>query len=178
MAESSCSARTWRESSVPGSPESGKEFLVRACGILIHDASVLAQEADDGRGGKSYALPGGHLEFGESLAVCMSREFYEESGLNVEAEKLMYVHENFYTLKDVPSHEIGFYFLVDLNAEFPAPDPDGYIPSREAHIRMRLLSLARLRTFPLMPAFLREQIPQDVAEHFAYSTRHLLSREG
>ncbi len=62
-----------------GSHDPAREFLVRACGILVHDQSVLAQEADDGRGGKSYALPGGHLEFGESLAECMSREIYEET---------------------------------------------------------------------------------------------------
>src|SRR5436189_6147479 len=118
MAGSSCSARTRRGSSVLGSPDPRREFLVRACGILVHDQSVLAQEADDGRGGKSYALPGGHLEFGESLAECMSREIYEETGLNVEAEKLLYVHENFYSLKGVTTHEIGSYLLGDPTSEF------------------------------------------------------------
>ncbi len=161
-----------------GSHESGQEFVIRACGILIHDDSVLVQEADDGQGGQNYALPGGHLEFGESLTACMSREFYEECGLNVEAEKLVYVHENFYSLKGVTTHEIGFYFLVDLNFEFPAPDKAGYIASRESHIRIRLLPLATLRSFALMPPFLRDQLPRDVAEHFAAPTRHLVSREG
>ena len=158
------------------SPDPHREFLIRACGILIHDLSVLAQEADDGRGGKSYALPGGHLEFGETLSECLSREIYEETGLNVEAEKLVYVHENFYTLKRVTTHEIGFYFLVDLNSEFPAPDTAGYIPSREPHIRMRLLPLARLPSFPLMPPFLRDELPRDAREHFGQPARHLVAR--
>ncbi len=160
-----------------GSHDPAREFLVRACGILVHDQSVLAQEADDGRGGKSYALPGGHLEFGESLAECMSREIYEETGLNVEAEKLVYVHENFYSLKGVTTHEIGFYFLVDLNSEFPMPDKAGYIPSRESHIRMRLLPLAGLPAVALMPPFLRAELPGDAREHFAHPTRHLITRE-
>src|SRR5213593_5056709 len=155
MAGSSCSARTRRGSSVLGSPDPRREFLIRACGILIHDLSVLAQEADDGRGGKSYALPGGHVEFGESLSECMSREIYEESGLNVEAEKLVYVHENFYALKGVRTHEIGFYFLVDLNSAFPTPDADGRIPSREDHLRLRLLPLKTVPSSGLMPSFLR-----------------------
>jgi len=162
---------------VLGSPDPGREFLVRACGILIHEDSVLVQEGDDGRGGRGYALPGGHLEFEETLAACMSREFYEESGLNVEAEKLVYVHENFYTLKRVATHEIGFYFLVDLNSEFPPTDPQGYIPSREAHIRMRLLPLGTLRSLPLMPPFLRDELPRDAADRFARPTRHMVSRE-
>ena len=160
-----------------GSPDPHREFLVRACGILIHEDSVLVQEGDNGRGGRSYALPGGHLDFGETLGACMSREFDEESGLNVEAEKLVYVHENFYTLKQVATHEIGFYFLVDLNSEFPPADPQGYIPSRETHIRMRLLPLGKLRSFPIMPPFLRDELPRDATDRFGRPTRHLISRE-
>lgn len=160
-----------------GSHEPGREFLIRACGILIHDGAVLAQEAPSAKGGLDYALPGGHLEFGETLASCMSREFYEESGLNVEAEKLVYVHENFYTLRGIVTHEIGFYFLVDLNSEFPTPDRDGYIPSREPHIRIRLLPLDRLRSVSLMPSFLRDHLPEAARTHFAEPTRHLISRE-
>ena len=160
-----------------GSHDPRREFLIRSCGILIHEQSVLAQEGVDEGGGKIYALPGGHLEFGESLAACLGREFYEESGLNVEAEKLVYVHENFYTIKGVPTHEIGFYFLVDLSSAFPAADSAGYIPSRESHIRMRLLALAGLLGVELMPPFLRDELPRDVRDHFARPTRHLLSRE-
>jgi ADP-ribose pyrophosphatase YjhB (NUDIX family) len=176
MAGSSSYGRTRRRSSVRGSPEGNREFLVRACGILLHDHSVLAQEGRDGRG-VSYALPGGHLEFDERLSACLSREIFEESGLNVEAEKLVYIHENFYSLNRIKTHEIGFYFLVDLNAEFPRPDSNAYIPSREAHIRMRLLPLDRLATFPLMPRFLRDDLPRDAANRFAGPTRHLVSRE-
>ncbi len=159
-----------------GSPEPGKEFLVRSCAVLIHGDRVLTQEGDDGRGGRQYALPGGHLEFGETLALCMSREVYEECGLNVEADKLVYVHENFYTLKGIETHEIGFYFLVDLSSEFPTPDADGYIPSLESHIRMRLLPLRTLREFAVVPAFLQEVLPQDARELFAHPTRHLVEQ--
>lgn len=160
-----------------GSREPGKEFLVRACGILIHDGAVLTQLAASSDG-PAAALPGGHLEFGEALATCLSREFFEESGLNVEAEKLTYVHENFYRLRGVTTHELGFYFTVDLNSEFPAPDREGFIPSREKHIRLRLLPLSSLPTSKLMPAFLREQLPRDAAARFAHPTRHLVTREG
>ena len=134
------------------------------------------QEGDDGRGGKQYALPGGHVEFGETLALCMSREVYEETGLNVEADKLVYVLEYFYTLKGIETHEIGFYFLADLSSDFPAPDAQGYIPSLESHIRMRLLPLAKLRDFPVMPPFLGDFLAQDARDLFSHPTRHLIER--
>lgn len=117
------------------------------------------------------------MEFGETLALCLTRELYEETGLNVEADKLVYVHENFYTLKGLKTHEVGFYFLVDLSAEFPTPDADGYVPSLESHLKMRLLPTARLREFPVMPTFLRDQLPADVRERFSHPTRHLVTRE-
>ena len=156
--------------------ERGREFLVRACGILLHGDAVLVQEGARPTG-PALALPGGHLEFGETLAACMAREFDEESGLNVEAEKLVYVHENFYALKGVRTHEIGFYFLVDLNSAFPTPDADGRIPSREDHLRLRLLPLKAVPSSGLMPSFLRDQLPRDAVDRFAHPTRHLVSRE-
>ncbi len=135
------------------------------------------QEGTDGRGGIAYALPGGHVEFGETLSECLSREIYEESGLNVEADKLVYVHENFYTLTGIATHEVGFYFLVDLASEFPAPTDEGYVPSREAHIRMRLLPLEHLQDFAVQPAFLRERLPADAKDAFRHPARHLVSKE-
>lgn len=134
------------------------------------------QEATDRRGGIAYALPGGHVEFGETLTECLSREIYEESGLNVEADKLVYVHENFYILNRIVTHEVGFYFLVDLASEFPAPNDEGYVPSREAHIRIRLLPLEHLRDFPIQPAFLRERLPADAKDSFRHPARHLVSK--
>lgn len=162
---------------MPGSPDGAREFLIRSCAILLHGDSVVVQEAQSAKG-LSYALLGGHVEFGETLAACLSREVFEETGLNVEAEKLVYIHENFYTLNGIETHEIGFYFTVDLNSEFPRADSRGYLPSREAHLRIRLLPLASLRSAPLMPAFLREELPRDAAGRFSRPTRHLLSREG
>lgn len=159
------------------SRDADREFLLRSAAILIHDGAVLLEEADDGRGGKQYALPGGHVEFDEPTTVALTREIYEECGLNVEADKLVYVHENFYTHRGLRTHEIGFYFLVDLSSEFPTPDRDGYVPHREAHARLRVLPLGRLREFPVVPAFLKEQLPEDARELFAHPTRHLLTRE-
>jgi len=162
---------------VLASPRAGREFLVRSCGILLHGDAVVFQEADDGRGGKAYALPGGHLEFGEALTACLAREFYEETGLNAEPDKLAYVHENFYDQRGVRTHEIGFYFVLDLASEFPEPDPDGYLPSREPHIRIRLLRFPELVKFRVLPEFLREALPRDARDSFAHPIRHLVTRE-
>ena len=53
---------------------------VRVTGVVIEDGRILLlnQDADAGR---SWSLPGGKLEDGETLAEALVREMKEETGL-------------------------------------------------------------------------------------------------
>jgi ADP-ribose pyrophosphatase YjhB (NUDIX family) len=59
-------------------------------GIVVEDGRILLlkQDADAGR---SWSLPGGKLEGGETLAEALVREMKEETGLDVEPGRLLYV---------------------------------------------------------------------------------------
>lgn len=65
-------------------------FNIRVTGILIEDNSILLvkQKLSDKR---SWSLPGGRLERGETLEQGLIREMKEETGLDVEIIKLLYV---------------------------------------------------------------------------------------
>ena len=39
----------------------------------------------------TFALPGGHLEYGESFAQCAARELYEETDIKVSEESIHYL---------------------------------------------------------------------------------------
>lgn len=39
----------------------------------------------------TWALPGGHIEFGESFETCATREVFEETGLHIKADSVRFL---------------------------------------------------------------------------------------
>ena len=76
-------------------PRFGKEGAVRVgCSAVIFDGKrkkvLLTQRTDNGR----WCLPGGQLEAGESATEACEREVWEETGLKVQATRLLGVYSN------------------------------------------------------------------------------------
>ena len=65
-------------------------FQVRVTGVLVEDGEILLvrQRLSERR---SWSLPGGRLERGETLAQGLCREMEEETGLKVEVKRLLYL---------------------------------------------------------------------------------------
>ena len=65
---------------------------VRPTGILIEKNKILLLEQEVASDSKrKYSLPGGTLEEGETVYECLKREMLEETGLDVEPIRLLYI---------------------------------------------------------------------------------------
>src|SRR6185295_19384175 len=70
-----------------------QNIRIRAAGILVKDDQILLVRHE--KNGKSYWLiPGGGVDFGESVEAALKREFQEEVGLEIKVGKLVLVHDS------------------------------------------------------------------------------------
>ena len=88
-------------------------FSYRVAGICINNGKVLLQKPTNDN---AFAFPGGHVEFGETNAQTLIREFKEEIGVDISVGDLKWVAEIFFPWGDRPCHQICLYYIVDITS--------------------------------------------------------------
>lgn len=87
----------------------GQRLRVRVFGLCRHDDRLLlVRHRALLHDGSFWEMPGGGVEFGESLAEAVAREFREETGLVVRVGELRFVTE----LLRPPLHAVELFFEV------------------------------------------------------------------
>ncbi|OVA06765.1 NUDIX hydrolase domain [Macleaya cordata] len=78
------------------SSSSGRGAVPRVAVVVfvIKYNTVLLGKRLSSIGHSTFALPGGHLEFGESFEECAAREVKEETGLDIEKMEFLTVTNN------------------------------------------------------------------------------------
>lgn len=79
-----------------------------------HGEFLLSKRKGSHCAGK-YALPGGHLEFGETLEECCVREVFEETRLTIDKIEIWGYSENIFDDPNKgPLHYVTHYFRADV----------------------------------------------------------------
>ncbi|MCB9846160.1 MAG: NUDIX domain-containing protein [Phycisphaeraceae bacterium] len=94
-------------------------------------------------------LPGGHIEFNETGATALAREFLEETGLKIEVGPLLLVHESRFTQNGKARHEVNLVFHVE-HSQLPE-----VVPSIESHIAFDWVPPTEIAGSRLLPEAIR-----------------------
>lgn len=93
--------------------ENDKKILIHVRAIILHEGKLLVVRHTYDT--SFAALPGGHLEWGEDIKGCLSREMIEELGVKLEIGRLLYI--NNFTQTDGKQH-IEFFFEVKNRMDY------------------------------------------------------------
>jgi len=83
------------------------KFRPSAYGLLIVDQKILMSRS---RFTDLWDFPGGGVEPFESMSEGMAREFFEETGVPVQGDRLVNVAEGYIAMFGRPFHSLRFYY--------------------------------------------------------------------
>lgn len=138
---------------------------LRTAGICIRDGRLLVQREADG---DEYALLGGHVKIGETLADALIREYREETGASVRCKRLLWSEECFWRWKGKLSHTLCFYYEIELLGGLAMPG-DGFVSHRDNDgVVFGWMPLDAMRDITIYPDFIKTEIHRldDAPKHF------------
>ena len=117
---------------------------VPAVGVaVVEDGAVLLVRRGRGPNAGLWAVPGGKVDYGESMRAAAVREVKEETGLDVEVEQVVWVGETM-----GPGHPPAWHYtLVDYRARRTGGTP---VAADDAH-DVAWVPLDKARELPLTP---------------------------
>jgi 8-oxo-dGTP diphosphatase len=139
---------------------------IRVAGILVKDGKILLVRHE--KNDKSYwLLPGGGVEFGETVEEGLAREFREEVGLKVRVGKLVLVQDSI--PPDLHRQVLNLYFLVQAEEGPLRVTPDAVL--RDA-------AFYSLEEFPKMQVNpnVKKEIMEGIAAGWGGACRYLGNR--
>ncbi|MBR3955794.1 MAG: NUDIX domain-containing protein [Clostridia bacterium] len=127
---------------------------VRTVGVLIRDGKVLVQRD---RNGNEFALPGGHVRIGETLANGLVREYKEETGADISCIKLLWTEECFWEWNGRTAHNFAFYYLIDDNSAIP--DTGEFTSHKDnCNVVLGWMSIEEIQNVVIYPEFIKTEI--------------------
>lgn len=117
---------------------------------------------------------GGRIKFGETAEEAIKREVYEETGVEMEIDRLGFIHENYF-LGDSPAkkgklvYEISFFFYMKVPDNF-SPKCDSFTEENTVEY-LKWVSPDDEQT--MYPDFFRTELrePQSGVKHFVTDNR-------
>lgn len=135
--------------------ENGR-FNCRVAAVIVHNEKLLTVIDD---GGDHHYLPGGRVKLHETAQSAVERELREEIGIEGRVIRPLWLDQSFYSYPDLRTHELCFYFLVDISeTDLLSRGETFHRQEGEEGFTFEWLSFERLRAAVFYPTFLKTEI--------------------
>ena len=139
-----------------------RKLRVRVGVIVVQEGKVLLARQHVAQGQDFWIVPGGKMKKREGLLDCARREMAEETGLEVEGLRPLYVGDFF----KGRNHIVDTFWLGKVVG--------GELKRREDEIdNLRFFDVEQLSHLDLRPAAMAERLVGDVREGFRSETAYL-----
>ena len=147
---------------------------IRVSAIIMKKDKIL-MVADSKNPEYLYSV-GGRIRFGETAEEAVIREVYEETGIQMEVDRLGFVHENYF-YGDVDSnlgkliYEVSFFFYMKVPENF---EPKNQTFTEDDH-KEYLQWISLDSTVKYYPEFFKTELkhPQTAVKHFVTDGRNI-----
>lgn len=97
--------------------ENDNKFNYRVGAIIIDNTkkNILINKKNDFS--DWWVLPGGRVELMENSKEAIVRELKEELGVDINLKRLLLLSESFFKIRDRIYHEIGLYYLCEIEGD-------------------------------------------------------------
>ena len=144
---------------------------IRVGAIIMKDGKILM--VGNNRSSYLYSV-GGRIKFGETAEEAIVREVFEETGVQMEIDRLGFVHENYF-YGDAPTnlgkliYEISFFFYMKVRHDF-TPISESFT---EDHCKEFLRWVSLDEEITIFPEFFKTELknPVDTVKHFVKDER-------
>ncbi len=127
--------------------------------VVFNDNRVLLIKRGKSPSKGMWAIPGGHVELGETLQEAAEREVLEETGLTIKAGKPLFVFD--LVARD-DNHMVKYhYVIVDMKAEFVS----GELKAGDDAVDARWVSPMEIKGLGV-----NDKTRQFLKQHFGFGT--------
>ena len=133
-------------------------FTYKVIGIIIEDGHLLVvtNDAID-----FYHFVGGAIQFAESSKDAVLREVFEETAINYEVDRLIFVYERVFELEELPTgnlaHEVSLCYLMKPKGEMIQIFSGSYGLFGDKEM-LRWLPIDKLEDYKIYPKFLADRL--------------------
>lgn len=139
----------------------------RSTGVLLSNGKILLQR---GINDTEFALPGGHVAWGETSAETLVREYKEELGVDISVDRIIWIEELFWKWGAKEAHTVCHYHLISLINPYQIPNNGIFksVDTDESRLIFQWVDINELQDYKVYPVFLKDKITNlsDRIEHF------------